>query len=598
MLCPICGKENPDDATYCKHCGKRMDGKKQCRFCGKLIDADAGFCNYCGTPAGAVNAAPLPPYGMPPYPYAASPVYTPPAYAPQPPVPTAVPYPAAPAPAPYAAPAAPVRPAPPSPAEQQARSEHRKAVLQKVMRYCSQSFSLAMAVFSLIFVFLVGVAAYANLSGVQASAGVDIYYYFGGIYADIGTTLAGMSEYSGIYASSLYFQAIPLTVISAIALLGVAALSVAGIVIDILRLAGKRKDGKSVSVFAFLLYFSFVLAFYALNNVHLDVSIPGVISGGVAMAPNGATLAGICLGAIFFDLFTACRIVANVRKLFKENLLNTILSYVGVPLSLTLMSISTIPLIGIFADTLNIGSVSPIFAISLIGNLCTTEASVQTFGAGNAAGAIAMLTIICFLLTAVIAFAALCLRKSWLAALEPKKNGALKWSILLTSFAAALLVCYIVADSLTKSGIVALGGDPASISFTYTMPVLLLVFSVLLLVMNIVRKGFAGKKEAQEGARQTAAQYAYAVPYGMPYGAAQQMPAAEFAVAQAAQSEPQAAFPAEAAAPSEQSALTEPTAPTEPTAVAAAAAESLPADEQAAPADAQESAETPPEQPE
>lgn len=275
--------------------GGKADGRKrQCRICGKLIDADAGFCNYCGTPAGAVNAAPLPPYGMPPYPYAASPVYTPPAYAPQPPVPTAVPYPAAPAPAPYAAPAAPapVRPAPPSPAELQARSEHRKAVLQKVMRYCSQSFSLAMAVFSLIFVFLVGVAAYANLSGVQASAGVDIYYYFGGIYADIGTTLAGMSEYSGIYASSLYFQAIPLTVISAIALLGVAALSVAGIVIDILRLAGKRKDGKSVSVFAFLLYFSFVLAFYALNNVHLDVSIPGVISGGVAMAPNGATLGG------------------------------------------------------------------------------------------------------------------------------------------------------------------------------------------------------------------------------------------------------------------------------------------------------------------
>lgn len=82
----------------------------------------------------------------------------------------------------------------------------------------------------------------------------------------------------------------------------------------------------------------------------------------------------------------------------------------------------------------------------------------------------------------------------------------------------------------------------------------------------------------------------------MPYGAAQPMPAAEFAVAQAAQSEPQAAFPAEAAAQTEQSALTEPTAPTEPTAVAAAAAESLPADEQAAPADAQEGAETPPEQ--
>ena len=38
-----------EGATYCGHCGLRMDGRKPCESCGKLNDENVSFCVYCGT---------------------------------------------------------------------------------------------------------------------------------------------------------------------------------------------------------------------------------------------------------------------------------------------------------------------------------------------------------------------------------------------------------------------------------------------------------------------------------------------------------------------------------------------------------------------
>ncbi|MCD8205399.1 MAG: zinc ribbon domain-containing protein [Clostridia bacterium] len=49
MECKFCGAENDEEATYCKDCGKRVDGKVVCPKCGVLTE-NATFCNFCGSP--------------------------------------------------------------------------------------------------------------------------------------------------------------------------------------------------------------------------------------------------------------------------------------------------------------------------------------------------------------------------------------------------------------------------------------------------------------------------------------------------------------------------------------------------------------------
>lgn len=46
--CPYCGTENPTSAAFCKKCGRRLDGMGVCPHCGQLTPADGEFCINCG----------------------------------------------------------------------------------------------------------------------------------------------------------------------------------------------------------------------------------------------------------------------------------------------------------------------------------------------------------------------------------------------------------------------------------------------------------------------------------------------------------------------------------------------------------------------
>ncbi len=52
--CNKCGKENLDNAIFCKYCGHKIKApvtsskKAFCNSCGKEISKDAKFCKYCG----------------------------------------------------------------------------------------------------------------------------------------------------------------------------------------------------------------------------------------------------------------------------------------------------------------------------------------------------------------------------------------------------------------------------------------------------------------------------------------------------------------------------------------------------------------------
>ena len=50
MKCSHCGKENPEDAKYCAHCGKTLTVNSSCAKCGHQNPSGTKFCVNCGEP--------------------------------------------------------------------------------------------------------------------------------------------------------------------------------------------------------------------------------------------------------------------------------------------------------------------------------------------------------------------------------------------------------------------------------------------------------------------------------------------------------------------------------------------------------------------
>ena len=48
-ICPHCGSENLAEAEFCQKCGSSLEKRRTCPHCGRLTPADGKFCIYCGT---------------------------------------------------------------------------------------------------------------------------------------------------------------------------------------------------------------------------------------------------------------------------------------------------------------------------------------------------------------------------------------------------------------------------------------------------------------------------------------------------------------------------------------------------------------------
>lgn len=46
MICRSCGRDVPDNATFCIHCGTRI--QKECPECAELVNVRASVCRFCG----------------------------------------------------------------------------------------------------------------------------------------------------------------------------------------------------------------------------------------------------------------------------------------------------------------------------------------------------------------------------------------------------------------------------------------------------------------------------------------------------------------------------------------------------------------------
>lgn len=295
MNCKFCNAENADNAVYCKVCGKRIDGKKACPSCKQFVDEDAVYCNYCGKRLDGKKVCPTcgiahegkfcPTCGSSAATAATDEIVVP-------------------------------------------SARNWKGILN----YIGTSFALLGVAIALIFVFLIGFNAtnsgfgngVSDLVNVNVNENVSIYDYFGKNYEQIAEALDGYKNTNpeiryDFLTPSLYIPTILCTVIAAGALIAVTTLSALAIVGLARKLAGKQsKNAEKLAYAAFLTYALSAILLKAFNETTINgkyTSSSFGINIKIAMSYNGATVAGLVIGAIAMGICLACFIAVKGAEL-------------------------------------------------------------------------------------------------------------------------------------------------------------------------------------------------------------------------------------------------------------------------------------------
>lgn len=441
MNCKHCGTENPEEAVFCKHCGKRLDGEIFCTSCGKQLDGDSAFCIYCGQRIGEVQAKPA---------------------------------------------VSAVKSAPP--VEQETA---KTATVKKALNYTAAGLVLALAVFSFIFVFFIGFTASVGAYNVVEKESVDLFYYFGAGYEDLAKALEEL-DFTNFAQVCMYLPVVFGTLISAGAIIAVAVTSITAIVISIRYLVGKSKYyGAGFAMASFMSFIVGTLLLLALSNGNVSIE-----SMTVSYSLNAATTAGAVLCSVVAAGYVGCAIAARGKELANaRTLARLILSLASVVLVIVILSVASLPAYGIktdefgYGDKLNVG-LNTVFSVLAI--ICSSNSNYIRID--NSAAVLAFGIVSCIMLIVLAILAACLLVKNVSGAVEDGKIAGFVLSIVLSVFALLFLVFGIVtAEQLLVAAEYAGGTDimgeaSDKVNFTYAVPIAILVFSLISLGANIAYK--------------------------------------------------------------------------------------------------------------
>lgn len=317
MDCKYCGTPNPEDAVFCKECGKRLDGMKVCPSCGKMIPEDGKFCLYCGfrmEPAAPARQAESPVQPAQPAAWQQN-GYAAPQPAPSPAQSQAYAAPAQPRPAAdgWSAPAQPSGYGSPYYGAPVARPRMPAEKVKAILKAVADGLAAFGALLAFAFVFLIGgqLTGYIPGGGSVESGQSQAFAFSKGewnIFSCFGDSFNAMADAAKEYGTTSFakyaydINAALSIIIAALTLAGVAACFIFAAVRYVKVLT--HKSEKSMFGPAMATFVVFVAGVCLLNalmaeRIYMataDGAAPTV--GEIEVVANGATVAGIVLGAI------------------------------------------------------------------------------------------------------------------------------------------------------------------------------------------------------------------------------------------------------------------------------------------------------------
>ncbi len=317
MDCKNCGASNPDDATFCKKCGKRTDGMEVCHACGKLTPADGDFCINCGADKNA------PPDSVAAQVYPEAGVY-----------------------------GAPIGETAAVAADAEAADDAVAAdggyVFDKyrgLLKKVSSLSACLAALMGIIFVFFIECSLSASYSGesLSVSSGYDIFYFFGDAYDSIDSIISSISSYAERIVTAG-------TVFGTVCCAAGMAMTIICFLVAAVRLLKKSSGGTEKGIMApcAATFISFVCtACLFMMCASSNISYYGE---SVAFTLGGAAIAGIVLGAISLAISVACDVMANIKRArLRQNMDNGVF---GVLMAVCGLVVLGVMAKGVISDTL------------------------------------------------------------------------------------------------------------------------------------------------------------------------------------------------------------------------------------------------------
>ncbi|MDE5721454.1 MAG: zinc ribbon domain-containing protein [Clostridia bacterium] len=459
MICNNCETDNPEGAVYCKNCGSRLDGKTICPSCGNKTPADGKFCIFCGSDTSAKQKAAK----------SAAPAKTQATESPQ-------------------------------------NSKKAAAVAKTVFNKTALGAALACVLFSLIFVFLIGVVLEVEYYGIYSDSlkrTFDIKDFLGKNFDNYKATIDQIDRYNltaNEHNAMTHFTAdaqlisyIFQTVIMASTIIAVLVLSVIATIYTVRNLLGKsQKNGVKYAIASYLVYVLGTALLYSVLNV--DISVETVETSAEL---SDATVAGLVLGGIFAAIAVTCRVCEQGKELLN---VQTITKYsfalVGIVLFAVTLGLCSAPAVEMKEGIEDYGETGYLYFITGLGATFSNREDYQAVGS---AFGTAVLGTVAFILVCVIAAFAVMAMISYANNLQKGKSKTLPYVIVTFVAAIALLVISIIMGNEFNKAMYYLYGTEGSADFDYAIPIGILVVSALALVANIAHLIVKGAtKQPQE----------------------------------------------------------------------------------------------------